>query len=580
MAAIHQTRGSALDDKAIRLWLETASRNEILSIIVRGVLRALPLVPDHVASRLALISAIFRLSSTALFSVKYQRRFPKKQIWHACDIIDEITGTAVAPSAQAASAIGSVLFGGGAEPARMAAKAIEYLLSFDRSEASSRARRDSLDAISSDIRAVKSGLPPEKLVLTPLWPTSVPKWLDKIWDGLSADLRKRGAHWDVWINWYHKLLVDSPAATSSGRSWDEAFVDVRRASPLPWDEGPKAVNEKIASRLAVLVARPKTSSPLGLHPTSGKQTLDQRPSNYRFDWRQDLIEATPVTEPPFDLLLASTIAQEILAKAQEALLRLSGNNADDIVQRAVERVAELIERPVVQIPEGVLLSRSNTLAAHARAYMDPGNERERAIRATLDDLSTSLESLVDCYPGVRAINASRIALGMQAEHASQVEAELTKVADLARDSQAIAYSAREALESGKGEIDDLNKKIEDETNLAIAANYIKARGEAVAARLSDAVNFMSATLQQGALELKGLSGDTWREIRKQLPRVAARGVAKAAEEAIGETVSALIKLPIIGLAYLIAGPLERFSVDVNRNSKGVPKGAQIRFGLL
>ena len=28
------------------------------------------------------------------------------------------------------------------------------------------------------------------------------------------------------------------------------------------------------------------------------------------------------------------------------------------------------------------------------------------------------------------------------------------------------------------------------------------------------------------------------------------------------------------------GELERFSVDVNRNSKGVPKGAQIRFGLL
>ena len=26
--------------------------------------------------------------------------------------------------------------------------------------------------------------------------------------------------------------------------------------------------------------------------------------------------------------------------------------------------------------------------------------------------------------------------------------------------------------------------------------------------------------------------------------------------------------------------LERFSVDVNRNTKGVPKGAQIRFGLL
>ena len=30
---------------------------------------------------------------------------------------------------------------------------------------------------------------------------------------------------------------------------------------------------------------------------------------------------------------------------------------------------------------------------------------------------------------------------------------------------------------------------------------------------------------------------------------------------------------------LLKEPLERFSVDVNRNSKGVPKGAQIRFGL-
>ena len=33
-------------------------------------------------------------------------------------------------------------------------------------------------------------------------------------------------------------------------------------------------------------------------------------------------------------------------------------------------------------------------------------------------------------------------------------------------------------------------------------------------------------------------------------------------------------------AAQIARRLEQFSVDVNRNSKGVPKSAQIRFGLL
>jgi predicted ATPase len=34
------------------------------------------------------------------------------------------------------------------------------------------------------------------------------------------------------------------------------------------------------------------------------------------------------------------------------------------------------------------------------------------------------------------------------------------------------------------------------------------------------------------------------------------------------------------IADFIFFGLERFSVDVNRNSKGVPKSAQIRFGLL
>jgi hypothetical protein len=40
--------------------------------------------------------------------------------------------------------------------------------------------------------------------------------------------------------------------------------------------------------------------------------------------------------------------------------------------------------------------------------------------------------------------------------------------------------------------------------------------------------------------------------------------------------------PDIGsrLTFQEKGVLERFSVDVNRNNKGVPRGAQIRFGLL
>jgi hypothetical protein len=335
VTAFDEVGAAPLDEKAVIFWLRKASRNEILAIVARGVLRAFPLVPHHVASRLTLILAILRLSSTGLFAIKYQRNFAKKAIWHVCDIIEEITSTAVAPTAQAASLIGSVLFGKDDEAARMAAKAIELLLAFDEAKASSIARRDTLDALRRDIIALESGFSSEQLILMPLWPETLPKWFDKIWKDLSSELRKRAAHWEVWILWYNRVLIGSTAATASSRSFDEAFVDVRRAKALPWDEGPKAVNDEITTRLAILVANSKGGSPFATRPTSGKETLDQRPSSYRFDWREDQIEATPVIEPPFDQILASALAQEILAKAQQALFGLSDNNADELVRRSM-----------------------------------------------------------------------------------------------------------------------------------------------------------------------------------------------------------------------------------------------------
>jgi hypothetical protein len=47
---------------------------------------------------------------------------------------------------------------------------------------------------------------------------------------------------------------------------------------------------------------------------------------------------------------------------------------------------------------------------------------------------------------------------------------------------------------------------------------------------------------------------------------------------IGGLASVILAIPTRSLRR--SNYLERFSVDVNRNSKGVPKGAQIRFGLL
>ena len=46
------------------------------------------------------------------------------------------------------------------------------------------------------------------------------------------------------------------------------------------------------------------------------------------------------------------------------------------------------------------------------------------------------------------------------------------------------------------------------------------------------------------------------------------------------TLRAVDNFPITGVPVGHYPDLERFSVDVNRNSKGVPKGTQIRFELL
>jgi hypothetical protein len=52
------------------------------------------------------------------------------------------------------------------------------------------------------------------------------------------------------------------------------------------------------------------------------------------------------------------------------------------------------------------------------------------------------------------------------------------------------------------------------------------------------------------------------------------------EVAAGIAARRRLIIQAVRLSKKLFAPLERFSVDVNRDNKGVPKGAQIRFGLL
>jgi hypothetical protein len=302
--------------------------------------------------------------------------------------------------------------------------------------------------------------------------------------------------------------------------------------------------------------------------------LVQRPSIHRFDWRDNQLEASIVTERPFDSILAAAIIGELREKAAEALRSLTGNNADEIVARAIERLSQTLQAGPDELAEGILLMRANTLAAHNRAYADPKTERERAIRAVLDDLSTSVDNLVDCYPGVRRINANRLALNMQAENAGDVEAAIQDIAELAKASAIAARSARVALDEGRDEVRDLNEKLSRESNNPLrVADYIRTRGEVVASRLLDTTNLVSAVLQKAGGEIGGIAGDTWREIRKTLPKAAARGIGKGTEKVLQASIE---KAPSVILAYLIAGPWAAVAVLVPRLRGHAKKAEEIR----
>jgi hypothetical protein len=175
-------------------------------------------------------------------------------------------------------------------------------------------------------------------------------------------------------------------------------------------------------------------------------------------------------------------------KVIEALGSITDNNADDIVKRAITRLSESLLSSSTEMAEGILLMRANTLSAHRRAYADPGSERERAIRAVFDDLSSSVENLVDCYPGIRQITANRLALDMQAEQAPEVEIAIHEITEIARRSPAVGPSAPAALDTGREDVRDLTERLERETNQARAADYIATRGQIVASRLLDATN--------------------------------------------------------------------------------------------
>lgn len=557
--------GTEIHDRAsLREWLE---RNPAAApiIAVRCALRVLPLVARR--SRVTLSIRVFR----ATFVVWTSQRLG----WYNEELI-RAAADADADDADAAYA------------AYAAADAAAYAAAAANAAYVAADAGDLWESVTADARLVETVASGAGLVRQRLWLQDVngsnrrwlktPGWARELFDDFRKSDAARDADFAIWIRWYEGVLSGRRAGffdkNITGQRERDLFIRVAEQSDSFWKQEPAKVNADIRGWIdEAKAAKVPEAAP---DQTDGEQDatlLVQRPSSHRFGWHEQQLEATVVTERPFDPVLAESIIAELKEKAAEALRALKGNDADEIVARAVERLSETLQSNVEELAEGVLLMRANTLAAHSRAYSDPKSERDRAIRAVLDDLSSSVESLVDCYPGIRTINANRLALNMQAEDAGSVEASIEVISDLAKASGIPSRSATDALDMGRDEVRDLDEKIERETNLARVADYIRTRGDLVGARLLNVTNAVSAVLQKAGGEVGGIAGDTWKEIRKELPKAAAKGVAKGTQSALKTTIE---KAPAVLLAYFIAGPWGAIAVLVPSLRRHAQKAEEIK----
>lgn len=95
----------------------------------------------------------------------------------------------------------------------------------------------------ADITRLREGLSPADLVMEPLWPDGTPDWASRFWGKLKAILEEEQADWQVWTDWYDKVLT---GRIVEDRDEARCRLDI---SARVRSYGPSAVNREIRNRL-------------------------------------------------------------------------------------------------------------------------------------------------------------------------------------------------------------------------------------------------------------------------------------------------------------------------------------------
>jgi hypothetical protein len=268
-------------------------------------------------------------------------------------------------------------------------------------------------------------------------------------------------------------------------------------------------------------------------------SVEQRPAAYRFGLRNGKIDVLPEPSEPEDGEFALDTYHELVAKGRELHNRLRGTNSALRVRSSVERLLTALGTQFDDVRPGVLLSRSRSLEADRAAF---GEELPPDTIAMIDDAARTLRDLLASFPTVRRIEAERLALDLDrnADAVPIIREEMAAIKAASVQSGAVTAEAIFALTLNDDALEDANDPV---VRTSLIADKLLVFRNFVSAVIGGIASYGSIAIAKARAGLGELTGKTWEEINKQLPK------------SIGATAALVPPFALVGLAVWLTDPV-------------------------